>query len=484
MPVLPKQFFSLVTLVLAMSFSSNSSANELDKAIVSLRDTGKAFASIAAKTSPSVVYLQVEQKVDDRRSPFSMSPFGADPNDDFFEFFFGSPRSGPREKQTVVGQGSGFFYDNSGHIITNYHVVGKASKITVRLTDGRKLAARLVGHDQRTDIAIIKVDNKESLPKPLTLGDSETLEVGEWVVAIGNPFGLSNSITAGIVSAKGRSSVGIAYFEDFIQTDAAINPGNSGGPLVDLFGRVIGVNSAIYSRSGGYMGIGFAIPANVVARVAKQIIDEGSVTWGYLGVRIQELTAELANSFGIQGKKGILVADLELGTPAEKAGLRQGDVIIGLDGKEVKDVGLFRKKIALYKPNSKHKLEIIRNGKKKMLTFTVGELPKQMDEINNSDAISLDDMGIEVQDLTPDILRQLNLKKDMKGVVVSKVIRGSIAERASIQVGSVITEVNRKPVKDSKEFKEVLKKTAADKSGQLLLLIQDSRGTRFIVLSF
>lgn len=480
-------FKSFIFSLICVFASASTMASTIDPGVGSLKETGKAFASIAKRVSPSVVFLHVEQEVTEqnRRGQHPLAPFGQlDPGtEEFLEFFFGHPRGGrPREKQTVVGQGSGFLWGHNGYIITNYHVVGKESKIVVKFLDGKKMDAKLVGFDQRSDIAVIKVEGE--FPDAVKTGRSDTLEVGEWVVAIGNPFGLSHTMTAGIVSAIGRNSVGITDFEDFIQTDAAINPGNSGGPLVNLDGEVVGVNTAIFSRSGGYMGIGFAIPIDMVRSIATQIIDNGSVAWGYLGVRIQELTTELSKAFGLKEQKGILVAEVEKQAPAEKAGILQGDIIIQLDGKPVTNVGQFRNKIATSSPKSKHTLVVLRNGKEKTLSFNVGTMPAEMNGQSDGEEpgdFSLDKVGINVQDITPEISRQLGLEQT-NGVVITQTSRGSMAERAGLQPGTVILEANREKVKSVKQLRNIIKDDAKD--GQIMLLVQDQRGTRYIVLSF
>ena len=313
----------------------------------SLRMMGKTFASVAKRVSPAVVFVKVEKVVESQPNVQFFAPFGGDNpfGDDFLQRFFGTPspqeqprqfRQIPRQHQRIVGQGSGFIISPDGYIMTNNHVVGDADKVTVKLEDGREFIAKTVGTDPHTDVALIKIDAK-NLPV-LALGNSDALEVGEWVLAIGNPFGLSHTLTAGIVSAKGRSSLGLADYENFIQTDAAINPGNSGGPLVDLNDKAVGMNTAIFSQSGGYMGIGFAIPINMAKAIKDQLIKTGSVTRGYLGIVIQDLTPELAKSFGLDDHNGILVAEVTENSPAEKAGLRQGDVIVEFNGKAVEEV--------------------------------------------------------------------------------------------------------------------------------------------------
>ena len=359
-----------------------------DGGLESLRQTGKAFASVARAVSPSVVYIQVESVGGDVSSqlpaPFGKEwPFG----DDLFKRFFGDRLPGvprqqaPRGKSRAIGQGSGFVFaakdgllSDSTYILTNNHVVEDADKIRVKFQDGRQFEATIKGNDPKSDLAVIEIKTG-GLPA-LKLGDSSNLEVGEWVVAIGNPFGLNHTLTVGVVSAKGRTSIGINDYEDFIQTDAAINPGNSGGPLVNLDGEVVGINTAIFSRSGGYMGVGFAIPINLAKEIANQLLEEGAVTRGYLGIVIQQLTPDLAESFGMKQNEGILIAQVSDDSPAEEAGLHQGDIIVAYQGKPVKDVGNFRNRVALTRPGSRHPITIIRDGEQKKLTVTIGKLSK------------------------------------------------------------------------------------------------------------
>ena len=461
------------------------SAQAQDHGIESLRQTGKAFAAVAREASPAVVFIQVEKIVQQQPAVQFFSPFGEGSpfGDDFSRRFFGAPQPGqPKQfrqapqQQRVVGQGSGFIISKDGYILTNNHVVGDADKVTVKLQDGREFTAKTIGADPHSDVAVIKIDDK-NLPV-LPLGDSDAIEVGEWVVAIGNPFGLSHTLTVGVVSAKGRSSVGIADYENFIQTDAAINPGNSGGPLIDLDGRVVGMNTAIFSRSGGYMGIGFAIPINMAKAIKDQLIQTGSVTRGYLGIVIQDLTPELAKSFGLKDHQGILVAQVSEDSPAEKAGLKQGDVIVEFDGKPVEKVGPFRNHIALKAPDSKEKITVLRNGERKTLSITIGKLPDgELAAVGTPH--SLEKLGLTVQTLTPDLARQFGFQGE-KGVVVTQVTPGSAAALAGINPGAVILEVNRKPVSNTEEFKRAVAQTP--EKGAVLLLIKDGQYSRYVAV--
>ena len=461
-----------------------------DGGVDSLRQTGKAFAAVARKVSPSVVFIQVEgSAIDQPRSPFGDErwPFG----DDFFRRFFedqfpGLPRrEEPQRRRPTLGQGSGFVFTpedklqaDKSYILTNNHVVRNAERIKVKFQDGREFDATVTGTDPQSDVAVIEVQNGD-LPA-LELADSSKLEVGEWVVAIGNPFGLSHTLTVGVVSAKGRTSLGINDYEDFIQTDAAINPGNSGGPLVNLDGDVVGINTAIFTRSGGYMGVGFAIPINLSKAIANQLISQGQVTRGFLGIVIQALTPELAESFDLEQTQGILIAQVSEDSPADKAGLRQGDVIVAFQGKPVKDIGRFRNRVSLTPPGSSEQLTIIRDGKRQDVTVTIGELSK--DKLTaEAPAQSTEELGLTVQTLTPELAEQFNTKAG-EGVVVTAVRPGSIAAQAGIEPGAVIMQVNQRPIRNAVEFKEAI--SVSQSTRRVLLLVRKDNLQRFIVLSW
>ncbi|ADE14326.1 protease Do [Nitrosococcus halophilus Nc 4] len=460
-------------------------ALEGDGGVESLRQTGKAFAAVARQVSPSVVFIQVETTHEGRApTPFGDEwPFG----DEFFRRFFGEPFSPPQEEprgqRRAISQGSGFVFSSKKgllsdktYILTNNHVVEGADKIRVQFQDGREFDAEIVGTDPKSEIAVIEIE-VGGLPA-LQWGDSSKLEVGEWVVALGNPFGLSHTLTVGVVSAKGRTSLGISDYEDFIQTDAAINPGNSGGPLVNLDGKVIGVNTAIFSRSGGYMGVGFAIPSSLAKIIADQLIETGEVIRGYLGIVIQPLTAELAESFGLKQSQGILVAQVSEDSPAAKAGLKQGDVIISYQGKSVKDIGDFRNRVALTPPGSREALTLLRDGKQREVKVTIGELSKTQ-TLAQGPAQTAEELGLAVQTLTPELARQFDAKAG-EGVVVTGVKAGSIAAMAGIRPGNVILQVNRKPVNSAEEFDRAVKESRDDR--RVLLLVRSGDMQRYVVL--
>jgi len=452
-----------------------------ENSIDNWRSLGSNFASIVKKVSPAVVFIRVEQNVENNSAFNDTTRPPNDPfnlyNDDFMRRFFGQQfqqRQAPRQQQQIVGQGSGFIMSQDGYILTNNHVAGKADRITVKLQDGREFAAKLIGADDHSDVAVIKI-KAQGLPS-VRLGNSDDLEVGEWVLAIGNPFGLSHTVTAGIVSAKGRSSIGIADYEDFIQTDAAINPGNSGGPLINLNGEVVGINTAIFSKSGGYMGIGFTIPINMVKAIRDQLIADGKVTRGYLGVSIQNLTPELAKSFGLKNHDGILVADVMKKSPAEKGDMKQGDVILKLRGKAVQDTDKFRNQIALIVPGQTVSITILRQGIQKSLNVTIAKHPES-DQVASKDSERLEKLGLALTPLTPQLADKFGYQGE-NGVLIASVENGSIAAFSGLRPRMLIQEVNQKPVSTVEDFLKLL----PDK-GNLLLLVKAGQQTIYLTLN-
>jgi len=423
---------------------------------------------------PVVVNISTTQVSDGRGgSPEFGSPFGEDdPFNDFWRRFFGGPM--PRGPQRQRSLGSGFFIDGDGSILTNNHVVENASKIVVKLSDDQEYEAKIVGRDPKTDIAIIKIDGKPNLPAA-SLGDSDKLEVGEWVVAIGNPFGLDSTVTSGIVSAKGRH-IGQGPYDNFIQTDASINPGNSGGPLINLRGEVIGINTAIFSRTGGNIGIGFAIPINLVKELLPQLRGKGKVTRGYLGVLIQKVTPEIAESLGMEKASGALVANVSKDGPADKAGVKVGDVIVEFDGKEIKDSGDLPILVARTQVDKKARLKVLRDKKEVVLTVAVGELK---DEEVVATAPEKGELGLTVQRLTPQMAESLGLEKS-DGVVVTAVEPGSAADEAGIRRGDVILEVDRKAIRNLDEYKKAIAGTR--KGRGVLFLVRRGDNTLFLAL--
>jgi len=470
----------LLAMLLMLSCATSSIASKVDdQNIALLNKTAEAFAAIVKKATPAIVFVEVEKTGESRGiSSQFQNPFGFF-NDPFFNRFFGPyslPRQMPR-KFHQMAQGSGFIISKDGYILTNNHVVRNTDSIRVKLADGREFKANVVGADPQTDVAVIKINGK-NLPV-LPLGDSDKLEVGEWVIAIGNPFGLSHTVTVGVVSAKGRSRIGINDYEDFIQTDAAINPGNSGGPLVNIHGEAVGINTAIYSKSGGYMGIGFAIPINMAKAVKDQILKKGKVTRGWLGVVIQDIDEDLAQSFGLKNTGGALISEVSEGSPADKAGLKQGDIILRLNGKKVDNVGELRNKIALTAPGTKVTIEVLREKRHKVFNVTIGEQPAYRSMGMMSQHKILRKLGFVVQELTPDLAQQFGYREG-QGVLVTEVEPGSPASRLGIRPGNLIEEVNRKRIHNMGEFLRTLR--MSEKTKIVLLRIRDGEFSRYVAI--
>jgi serine protease Do len=440
------------------------------------------FARLAEQLSPSVVNISTTTAPEPRpqRGPGGQGgprgPFGGeDPFHEFwepFERFFGPmPRQPFRQKSL----GSGFIINRDGLILTNNHVIENADDIVVRLEDEKEYKAKVVGRDAKTDIAVIRIEGAADL-KPATLGDSDSLKVGEWVMAIGNPFGLEHSVTAGIVSAKGRF-IGQGSYDNFIQTDAAINPGNSGGPLINLKGEVVGINTAIFSRTGGNIGIGFATPINVAKEELPELQEKGKVTRGWLGVLIQKVTPEIAESMELDDPHGALVADVMKDGPAAAAGIKVGDVIVEFDGKPVKDSNELPRMVARTAIGQSVTLKVLRGGKAEMVTVKIGELKEE--EVAAASK-SMEDFGLTVQPLTPDVAESLGLGEDVKGVVVSAVEPGSPADDAGLRRGDVIVEVNQKPVKDLASYRKAME--AVGRGKNILFLVRRGDNTIFLAL--
>jgi serine protease Do len=425
------------------------------------------------EVSPAVVNISTTQVMKLNR-PRMRHPFGQqDPFDEFFNNFFGRM---PRE-QKRRSLGSGFIVSSDGYILTNNHVVEKADEVTVTLLDKEEFKAKVVGTDPKIDIALIKIDAKKKLTY-VALGDSDKLDVGEWVVAIGNPFGLGHTVTAGIVSAKGRI-IGSGPYDDFIQTDASINPGNSGGPLFNLKGEVVGINTAIVQ---GGQGIGFATPIQLAKSVLDQLKEKGKVTRGWLGVYIQRLTPEAAENLGLSGRRGALVSDVTSGGPADKAGIRSGDVIVAFNGKEIRDEHDLPQTVALTKPGKTVDVRLIRGGKETTIGVTIAEMEGEPGKPAGGHDLSSKTLGLTVQDITPEIAQRFEIE-NTKGVVVTGVADGSPAEDAGFNEGDIIRAIlrqdKRNPVTNAAEFASLVKKFQSDKT----ILFQVERGEGRLLLT-
>jgi serine protease Do len=398
------------------------------------------------------------------------SPFKDFFGNDFYEKFFGDA---PKREFKHKSLGTGFIIDREGYILTNNHVVEKATTIKVKLSDEKEYDAKVVGKDAKTDIALIKISAKQNLPVA-AFGDSDRLEVGDWVIAIGNPFGLEHTVTAGIVSAKGRV-IGAGPYDDFIQTDASINPGNSGGPLFNLKGEVVGLNTAIVS---GGQGIGFAIPINVAKEMLSQLKTKGKVARGWLGVVIQKVTPEIAKSFGLKDPEGALVSDVLEQSPAEKAGIKRGDIVVSFNGKRIKEMDMLPKLVGSTEIGKEAKVGIIRDGKEIEVSIVVDELKDESLQASRKMDVEKD-FGLVVQNITAEIAKHLGLK-DKSGVIITDVQPGSPAQDADLRSGDVIKEIDRRAIRNIVEFKDAMKK-AKVKEGVVILVKRES-STFFTVL--
>jgi serine protease Do len=429
-----------------------------------------AFEKASQKVNPSIVPIFAKQVVE-VQNPFAFptDPFRDFFGDDFFKRFFGTPPE--QQKQTVHSLGSGVIVATDGYILTNNHVVDGAEELTVVLADKKKYPAKLIGTDPQTDMAVIKINATDLTAA--TLGNSDEVKVGQWVIAVGNPFQLMHTVTAGIISAKGRSQMGLADYEDFIQTDAAINPGNSGGALADLDGNVIGINTAINSPSGGNVGIGFAIPINMASQVMQALISKGKVTRGYVGLLLQDLDEDLAKAMKLKNSQGVLVGDVTAGGPADKAGIKRGDVIIEIDGKKVENSFQLRNIVAQAKPGTSVTFTLIREGQQIQVKVLLGERPRELGagrptEEKQPKEQTYQKLGISAQTLTPDIAEQLGYK-NQEGVVIIDVAGGSPAEDAGLQQGDLIMEINQVKIRTIQNFKTVLDRLKSGDSAALLI---------------
>jgi len=464
--------FVLATALSAAGVAAAKEKSISQESVKMLGSLSNALSEVAEAVRPAVVNISTTsiETMED-------NPFGDMFSDPFFRHFFGDQFGHPGQKRKFKSSalGSGVIASENGYILTNNHVVKGAEDIKVILYDKREFTGKVVGTDPRTDLAVIKINAKD-LPT-LSFGDSAKLKTGDVVLAIGNPFGLNQTITMGIVSAVGRSNIGLADFEDFIQTDAAINPGNSGGALVNGSGELVGINTAIFSTSGGYMGIGFAIPSDMAKTVMDSIIKHGKVVRGWLGVSIQNLTPELSKSLGIKETEGALISGVESGSPADKAGLKRGDLIIAMDGKKVTDVTNLRNRVSAAAPGTKVDFKIIREGKELTLPVMLGEYKEKkiVKKTEYQNALR----GVTVQELTPSLRDKLNLPEGQTGVVVTDVNADSPAQDL-LQANDVILEVNRKAIRSAQEYEEVVSKIG--EKDTVLLLISREGGSIYLTI--
>jgi serine protease Do len=457
------------------------------------------YRDIVKRVLPAVVSIQSEAKVQPRtkaKQPNKRSPRFDDPRipDEFrrfFEEFGGTPFEMP-DNTPHLGFGSGFLIDAKGIVLTNFHVVDGADHVTVQLKDGRKFTSRDIKGDKKTDLAIVRISAPDQGPLPyLELGDSEAMEIGDRVLAVGAPFGLTGSVTLGIVSAKGRSGLAMNMYEDFIQTDAAINPGNSGGPLVNLEGKAIGINSAIKSRSGGFQGVGLAVASNLAKNIVQSLIKEGVVHRGYLGIQITDLAPDVAARLGVKKDTGVVVGDVSEGSPAAHGGMQAGDIITKVGGKEVKDGRQLQTIVAGLPLHKAVDVTVLRDGQTKVLPVTIEEQPSDFGTARvpaprrprgqTAESATLDKLGLELTDLTPELRDDLGYRKNVKGVAVTSVDPGSPASEAGLRKGMVISKVDQQPVASASAARRALESANLQK-GALLQVLSPQGGTNFVLL--
>jgi serine protease Do len=430
------------------------------------------FADLVEKLEPSVVNISTTSVLEARGYLNFPSPSGKEnPFEEFFKRFFGGQLPQHQFRQHTLG--SGFIISPDGYVVTNNHVIDRAKDIQVTLADGESYEGKIVGRDPKTDLALLKIQPKEKL-QAVEFGNSDKLRIGDWVIAIGNPFGLGNTVTAGIVSAKGRI-LGLGNYDDFIQTDAPINPGNSGGPLFDLAGELVGVNTAIVA---GGQGIGFSIPSNLVRNVVDQLETKGKVVRGWLGVLAQQVTPEIAEGMNLKEPKGALVADVTPDSPAQKAGIKRGDVIVALNGHEIGNVSDLTDMVAMTPPDTQIKLKVIRGGKEKEISVVVGELPeKTAGKMEETKKETEQKLGLSVEEINPQIARRFNLSEE-KGVFITDVVPGSLADQAGFRAGDVILEINRRAIKNIGDYKSAIENLEKGKS--TIFLIKRGENTLYV----
>ncbi len=445
-----------------------------DRPLSSLRDLNRAFVEIASEVKPTVVTVFTERTYRLRQNPLFTNPF--------LDFFYGPDRrrQAPEQEYRQQGLGSGVIVESDGKILTNHHVIAEADSIFVRTYDGRRYTATVVGSDPKTDIAVISIEARD-LPA-IRIGNSDDLQVGEIVLAVGSPMSenLAHTVTQGIVSAKGRSNIGLADYEDFIQTDAAINPGNSGGALVNLDGELVGINSAIVSRSGGFQGIGFAVPSSMAVNIMNSLLADGKVIRGWLGVLIQDINESIAGAMGLEEQTGALVGDVVADSPADEAGLEPGDVILAMNGKEIENSAQLRNTVAATPPGTKVTFDIMRESDREEVVVKLGELPG--DDVPATTRRGLTDLlGFRVDNLTNELARRYDLSPSLSGVVVTSIDQASSAFREGLREGDVIYSVNRRRVETLAQFNGLLEN--AQTGDTILMRIYRNENTFFLAFT-
>lgn len=464
----------LMTLIMVpaiLLFSSNGA----NAAIPLLGQQGPpSFADLVDQVTHAVVNISTTQVRENPMQPFigPDSPFKDFFGDEFFKHFFGDR---PRGEMKTTALGSGVIIDNRGLILTNNHVVEKADEIKIKTDTGKEYSAKVVGRDPKTDLALIRVETDANFPSPAKLGDSDAIRVGDWVIAVGNPFGLGNTVTSGIISAKGRV-IGAGPYDDFLQTDAAINPGNSGGPLFNMNGEVVGISTAIVAQG---QGIGFAIPIRLAIELLPQL-KEGKVIRGWIGIMIQDITPELAESFNVKETKGVIVADVVQDGPAEKAGLKRGDIIVAYNGKELENSHMLSRAAASTPPGQTMSLQVIRDGKPREVKVTIGTMPDEIGEEAAPEKKEAPAWGLTVQNITSELAQRFGLEDGERGVIVTEVRRNSPAGEAMIRPGDVIQEVNRQRIQNLRDYNQAIQKVREGES--LLLLVKRGKNTFYVAI--
>ena len=461
---------SLTILFSLMTGWSGEAAEKTSPHLTTAKNLGLAFVEVSKKVQPSVVSIRSERTVTAQPGEgYGKDFFKGTPFEDFFKGY-----GGPSPKQKQKGEGSGVIVDPKGYILTNYHVVAEADKITVRLFDGRELKGKIQGTDPKTDLAVIQVEAKD-LPVA-SLGDSDKLQVGEWAIAIGSPFGLEETVTVGVISAKGRTGLGTGTYEDFLQTDASINPGNSGGPLVNIDAEVVGINAMIIQPG---QGIGFAIPINLAKNIMADLIQYREVVRPWVGIGLQDITQELTEHFNLKEKEGALISQIYEGSPAEKGDLKVGDIVLNIDGKKIKNSQDVVHEVLKKKVGQKIELEILREGKEIKVPVTTAKMPSDPKEQKAGQRETKEWFGLHVNPITPDISKKLGLAK-AEGVVITGVESASAAQDAGLRQGDVILEVNRQKIRNEEDYRDAMKKVKPEKGA--LLLIGRGNSTFFVSL--